>query len=399
MKPLVILALLFGASSADDCQTICTLVGGACSSKGSYCKNGHACMDLFWFSDSMLCNSSVSGCNTDRPLLCSQATTIVRSSNSGGLTAATNGASASPSLATTTTQTVATTQRQSAVVVNPSVSGMKGITNLGATCYLASVLQILFHSRSVRETIAIAQSERRMRIFSTSVYNSFTDLLQQMNDPSSSGDLDMGRLLHWLHMFNNGNGFIYNQADDAYQSAMVLFNALSEASPLFSRLVELREGGVESCTLCGNLRQFNRNGHIQLVRIPDPTRPARLEDMLATHLSYTSREVKCQGACGGNTEHGVVPEITHAPRLAVLAINRYSYTQDKLLTSVEIPIEINIGPARYRLIGVVRHNNGHYTCDYFDGSRWVHADDARVGVVSGPITSGPQPSMVFYEQI
>ena len=97
MRNLLIFSLGFllapKITRADDCQSLCSLIPGACSStKGSYCKNSYACMDLFWYSDnSVICNhESLGGCEGRREVLCSQARNIVRSRNSGGIVAFVN---------------------------------------------------------------------------------------------------------------------------------------------------------------------------------------------------------------------------------------------------------------------------------------------------------------------
>ena len=67
---------------SDQCGDICTLIPGACSSKGSYCKNGYACMDLFWHTrGETLCNHENADCHGRSELTCPEATTIVQSGN------------------------------------------------------------------------------------------------------------------------------------------------------------------------------------------------------------------------------------------------------------------------------------------------------------------------------
>ena len=73
------IALLSSFAYADDCGTICTTIRGACSSKGSYCKNNDSCMDLFWLIEgTTLCNHTTAGCLGKRYLKCSEASVILR---------------------------------------------------------------------------------------------------------------------------------------------------------------------------------------------------------------------------------------------------------------------------------------------------------------------------------
>ena len=84
---LVIATFIFltGAAFADDCDKICRLIPGSCSSKGSYCKNGHTCMDLYWLSDIVICNHTSRECIGRPPVTCAEATGIVASNNARGI--------------------------------------------------------------------------------------------------------------------------------------------------------------------------------------------------------------------------------------------------------------------------------------------------------------------------
>ena len=84
---------------ADECADICTVIPNSCSHKGSYCKNGHACMDLFWsIEEREICNQSIGGCENKKALLCSDATRIVQTRNSARI-AVMGGQAAAPARA------------------------------------------------------------------------------------------------------------------------------------------------------------------------------------------------------------------------------------------------------------------------------------------------------------
>ena len=422
----MLISLLVGLSivstaRADECGDVCALISGACSHKGSYCKNGNACHDLFWLTpNTQLCNHSVSGCSSDKaPLLCSEARFLIDTVNAGGVTAGSSDGSTAAAAAVVATRTTTTTTRRPPVVTRetarrpteaasaPLISGagIKKIKNLGATCYLGSVLQILLHSVSVRAAVAaspaVAASGAHAR-----VYNDFVALLNQMYDESSSDVLDPHNILRALRAFNEDKGFVYNAADDAYQSAMVLLNALSRGSPRLARVFEIVFGGMRTCLQCDNIGPHFDRSHIQLMQIPDPSRRTSLEEMIAAHFGPRSMDVQCRNCRVHDAHHYVIPSVIQVPHLLIIAINRYTYDAEKLTTSVEIPLaitlETNTGPVMYRLVGVVAHNKGHYTSDYYnvDADSWVHTDDSRVHIMKGsPVRSGPQPSIVMYERI
>ena len=397
--------VLLAAALADECGRICERIPAACSAKGSYCKNAYACMDLFWATDGSFCNLAQSGCSDARPVKCSEARDLGSSSASVSSSATTTRAPAAPVTISTRPASLSVAVAEAAVTSRPApvgpVSGIRGITNLGATCYLASVLQILFHARSVR---ALADAPPR-----GPVMTHFQELLRGM---WAAGDepLSPVALLDALRTANGGAGFVYNEADDASMSAHILMNHLAAASSAFENVFTMRLNVERTCLGCGVGGQRVEIRRSQIVSIPDPSRPAALLDMLRVHFAGgVMAGFRCD-ICASADDMLLMPEVDRAPAVLVLTINRYSASAEKLTTSVEFPFEFNLADVartaratvNYRLIGIVRHNNGHYTSDYLhpDSSNWIHTDDRHVHPIVGrPRNSGPEPYVVIYEAI
>ncbi len=145
-KCLTIIPLILWTVNGDECESICSLIPGACSSKGSYCKNGHACMDMFWFTDNaVICNSSNEVWTGRREVLCSQARSIVSGGNRAGIVSFVNMGSSTvasrapvvsttvqPSSATpeptTSTQRVSSATAASAASTAPTTAGLLQMT-------------------------------------------------------------------------------------------------------------------------------------------------------------------------------------------------------------------------------------------------------------------------------
>ena len=88
MPSSFMILVLVTVALGDSCSDICSLIPGACSSKGSYCKHGDACMDLFWsIRDQVLCNSANPGCSSGSNAIvtCTEAESIVSSRNRSGI--------------------------------------------------------------------------------------------------------------------------------------------------------------------------------------------------------------------------------------------------------------------------------------------------------------------------
>ena len=396
---LVIVSMAAGVT-ADECGRICELFPGVCSSKGSYCKSQDSCMDLFHSDEFGFCNLSQPGCSSARPVKCSQARELTDGAVSTPTTA--RPATSRPGTTATPVETRPEPARgggSAAAAASAAAEGMRGIRNLGATCYLGSVLQVLFHSPAVREAVE-AQA-------SGPVSRPFRDMLRQMWTEGAD-PLDVTPLLGVLRTANGGNGF-RNEADDASISAGVLLNVLANESPALARAFTMDVAQDINCLTCGAARVGASARRSHLVAIPDPSRSTRFIDMLRQHFAGgILPELQCR-VCGDDDSSLVVPRVATPPRVLVMTINRYTLAAEKLTTSVEIPFELNLSdvvatdvPQRYRLIGIVRHNNGHYTSDYLHPTTgtWVHTDDSRVHAIAGrPGNSGPTPSMVIYEAI
>jgi hypothetical protein len=411
----IVLFLAFVSRAfADECGQVCVLIPGSCGSKGSYCKNEHACHDIFWHSDGFLCNSGSPGCPSGRPLLCSQAVVIVASGNPERVGAIAGDLAPTGRIDSSTrapTRSIATPAPKTTTSgpLAPIGPGIKGIKNLGATCFLGTVLQVLLHSPSMR----VAIRQRALANRGRNVFDLFRRLEEQMYDETSLNPLDPHDILRALRTFNGNRGFEYNKADDAHQALTVLMDSLTLASPSIAEAVELHQGGTRSCVTCGLVAKYTGDpSAVQIVQIPDPSRPCRLETMLTAHFSPKSVPLFCpSGACGQAEETIVVPTITRAPQFLAITLSRYTFLADKLETSIEFPFELNLREVStyegadeplYRLVGIVRHKKDHYTADYYshEAGSWVHTDDSRVHKIKGrPGNSGSEPFLIFYERV
>ena len=56
-------------------------VGGLCSNKGSYCKEGRSCMDLFWLIEAVICNHTSMLCRGKPGVSCAGANRIIATNN------------------------------------------------------------------------------------------------------------------------------------------------------------------------------------------------------------------------------------------------------------------------------------------------------------------------------
>ncbi|TEB18234.1 hypothetical protein C9890_0438 [Perkinsus sp. BL_2016] len=409
------LGVIGTATASDPCFDLCLTVPGACTDEeASFCVDGQ-CTSLFWMETGVLCNSSNRACMSEprASVSCQEAETIVVSENVEGVTAFHGSKTAAsapiPDLGLELGN-LSFAPRETGVsgLASGIVPGRKGIYNLGATCYLASALQVVMHSRSIREAIVadFAAGEAPMDHL---VYGNFVNLMQQMYETASEEPLDLSMLLFALHEFNDHSAF-KNESDDSFQALMVLLRGLAEASPRVAEAVELETRGRRECTVCNRESDMpvTRLG-VQFISFPGSERQYSVPEMLAAHFSPGKVvDVHCE-TCKANALQVESPVVTKLPKLLTIAVNRYTYEAEKIRTSLDIPLEISMAGVvaggeeiRYRLVGIERHMGGHWLLDYLDTDRmeWIHSNDVHIHVISGrPRNGGDDPAIVFYELI
>lgn len=410
----ILLGVIGTASATDPCFDLCLTLPGACTQEASFCVD-EQCTSLFWMDTGVLCNSSNRACMVvpRASVSCQEAETIVVSENVEGVTVfdgtKTSGSAPVPDHGLELGNlSFAPREDEASALASVVVPGRKGIYNLGATCYLASALQVVMHSRSIREAIVadFAAGEAPMDHL---VYGNFVNLMQQMYETTSDEPLDLSMLLFALHEFNDHSSF-QNESDDSFQALMVMLRGLAEASPRVAEAVELETRGGRECTVCNQASEMpvTRLG-VQFVSFPGSDRQYSVPEMLVAHFSPGKAvEVRCE-TCKSNPLQVESPVVTKLPKLLTIAVNRYTYEAEKIKTSLDIPLEISMagvvpgGEAiRYRLVGIERHMGGHWLLDYLDTDRmeWIHSNDVHIHVISGrPRNGGDDPAIVFYELI
>jgi ubiquitin C-terminal hydrolase len=188
-----------------------------------------------------------------------------------------------------------------------------------------------------------------------------------------------------------------------------VINALAESIPAADAVVSLKTELKSACIGCDfsgkSFQSTNIPIFLQLPETPDEVAlPSLIQDYFASTLP---EDFRCEG-CGVRGSIKINPIITAVPDLLVLTLSRYAYGAEKKTTSVAIPDGLNLkvfadtilgaDQLEYKLIGVVRHAGGHYTCDYFENFQWYHADDAMVVPIEAPLKTGADPFLLVYER-
>ena len=355
----------------DPCSAICEEIPDACGPDGSRCV-GQVCTDLFWSADmTSLCNPSIAGCPDTYSLQCGEAAAIVQSDYHLGVGA----------LATRVVEALD-------FVPGTGIVGRRGFANIDSTTsHLASVLQVVLHSRAVRRAVGEeVQFGAASGAMQNPIFSALVTLLKQMyeaGDATEALDLTEFRfavmeIVGYDQTIDHPIHILGITMDQITRGSIAVEAALGMETHMEVREMPLKRAAF-------------------LVPFPksQSTRTRwSIKEMMQEHFLYN--------AVGGR--------ITEIAELVSIAIDRNpGESTERVNSYVETPLEIDFAGImeggeehRFRLVGIVRDINGKYVADYFDSDsgEWIHANDSHLHVITGqPRNGGTDAVIVMYERI
>lgn len=291
------------------------------------------------------------------------------------------------------------------------VNGLTGIANVGNTCYLNSVIQILSHTPTLHEILNVSFKNEYTKetIFREEwcdlrnilwcdrpgivVPNRFIAHLHHISQHRSntlfSGfqqndvheflifiletfHLSLSRKIN--HNISNENDTIYKNYKDSYSDIISLFYGVNVS------YIRDMKGSILSKV----------SEPFSTISIPVGTNPANIYAAIGTYCTPTTLSGDNSYLHPKTNKKVVVTKqtvIESPPTILVVHINRWDYNGGKIETMIDSDTTLDlsgtiIGNPIYKLYGICNHtgnqHGGHYTSNIRKGDEWFNFNDTNI---------------------
>ena len=302
--------------------------------------------------------------------------------------------------------------------IHSKLSNVKGLDNLGQTCYFNCIVQCLFHCPLFRDAIEnLPQSARNIPIL-----RELQRLFIRMARPTSSKHLSPSRCFSAAMKIPECEraGMNKNRQEDARGFFFMLVEYLRlELKPL-SDLFEGELRSTLSCRRCSHSSMKNEPFKFLALSLPVDNNEQDSYSIPRTHDIYDLIDgfTRPEFITGYNCTYCGIQDITEkkldilrTPHILVLGLKRFKGLQ-KLNDFVKFPSELSLKNVsadneqhqHYRITGVVLHTGpsiaaGHYISYVYSGGIWLETNDSSVREVQWETVKNLPVYLLFYLRI
>jgi ubiquitin C-terminal hydrolase len=289
--------------------------------------------------------------------------------------------------------------------------GERGLENLGATCYLNSLLQVMMHTETVRDAVLAVNPETLpvdspQALLLRNLVRLFAREWRETGPAIVPRELFASLNKYDPRLFELG---FQQDIDEAYSSfRTALMETVAAVIPARAEAFDLFSFDVTRTLLCDSGQELPPRVEQESRMFMSFPRVVPAEGLSVRSMigSFFSPEgVTQMSSCGGG-DGAIVPGMLSMPRVLVITLRRNAFGP-KITMPVRIDHELpgNIFPggeavSRYRLAGVVHHHgasvaHGHYTANVRVGDSWYHANDSSFIEIRPPTISSTANFLVY----
>ncbi|XP_037832637.1 probable ubiquitin carboxyl-terminal hydrolase creB isoform X10 [Kryptolebias marmoratus] len=270
----------------------------------------------------------------------------------------------------------------------PSADEYHGLYNHGATCYLNSVLQVLFMTEEFREAVKSFSDDSpdTEKVIDPHLKDLFHDLQRETTHTK--------KIIKALKIDR-----VYEQRDAAEYLEKILRQTSSKAAEIFHGQMVHRT----TCSVCEtDTETGGQFWHLPFDLVDSSSGNYSVEDGIEKYFkpSYFNgdNQMYCD-KCDTKVDASSKYVIKHHPDVLILLLKRFDFSYHfmsyvKIKCDVDVPHTLKIPENQtYELYAVVDHfgdlRGGHYTAtikSQDDEDRWFSFDDTRVTSLSSPFT-------------
>lgn len=307
---------------------------------------------------------------------------------------------------------------------------MRGLDNLGNTCYMNSSLQALYATKPFRDYIL------KKANCSKELHTATKKLFKQMNDIDSKTSVEPKNF--WQVFTKTKSEFQDRLQHDSQEFLSFMINCIHEevnaakerrkdrpkdepkdSETAWNRFVKYEDdsplvdvfvGQLRStigCTEC-RYESLSWEGFWDIsVPLPDKSE-CTVEDciriLLANEVLDSDSMLFCP-KCKQKRKFSKKIDLERLPKVLIVHLKRFANDGQKKHTKVTVNEQILLGRARYSVYSCISHfgyscSSGHYVCHCKHKNKWYGFDDEDVSPLEdNNLNAFTDPYIVFYQRI